>query len=73
MRSRLPPYIVNCLLVAGFDTLDVLAKMDVGREPGNLIQMDHLPDDAHLNETPFIPPRIITGRGGNRFLNIAEN
>ena len=38
--------------------------MDVGREPGNLIQMDHLPDDAHLNEPPFIPPRIITGRGG---------
>ena len=40
--------------------------MDVGREPGNLIQMDHLPDDAHLNEPPFIPPRIITGRGGGQ-------
>ena len=39
MRLRLPAYIVNCLLVAGFDTLDVIAKMDVGQEPGNSIEM----------------------------------
>ena len=29
---------MNCLLVARFDTLDVLAKMDVGQEPGNSIE-----------------------------------
>ena len=39
MRSRLPAYSVNCLLVAGFDTLDVLAKMDVGQEPCNSIEL----------------------------------
>ena len=39
MRLRLPAYIVNCLLVAGFDTLDVIAKMDVRQEPGNSIEM----------------------------------
>ena len=39
MRLRLPEYIVNCLLVAGFDTLDVIAKMNVGQEPGNSIEM----------------------------------
>ena len=27
LRSTLPDYIVNCLLVAGFDTLDVLARI----------------------------------------------
>ena len=28
MRLRLSAYIVNCLLVVGFDTLDVIAKID---------------------------------------------
>ena len=35
LRSNLPGYIVSCMLAAGFDTLDTLARMDVGNQPGN--------------------------------------
>ena len=30
LRSKLPGYIISCMLAAGFDTLDTLARMDVG-------------------------------------------
>ena len=29
MRKRLPAYIVNCLLAAGYDSADVISSMDV--------------------------------------------
>ena len=37
MRAKLPKYIVNCFEAAGYDTLDVIADMDVSKQPGNNI------------------------------------
>ena len=60
LRSTLPDYIVNCLLVAGFDTLDVLARMDVGSQPGNSIEIieDYIscnfPGDARYMHAPLL-------------------
>ena len=44
-------YVVKCLEIAGFDTLDVIAEMNVGNEPGNSIEQieqfiaEQFPDD----------------------------
>eukprot|EP00731_Ephydatia_muelleri_P021868 Em0014g459a len=54
LRSKLPGYIVSCMLAAGFDTLDTLARMDVGNQPGNSIQIieeynsSNFPGDARI-------------------------
>lgn len=48
LRSELSDYIVNCLMVAGFDTLDVSAGMNVGHQP---IQeyISNFPGDVSLD------------------------
>ena len=33
MQGRLPPYIVECILVAGFDTPKVISSMDTSEIP----------------------------------------
>ena len=35
---KLPQYVVNCLVAAGFDTLNVIAYMDVSSNSGNSIE-----------------------------------
>ena len=37
MRERLPQYIMNCFLAAGFDVQEIISSMDVSHNPGNLI------------------------------------
>ena len=37
MRQRLPVYVVNCLLAAGYDVMEVISNMDVSENPGNTI------------------------------------
>lgn len=39
LRDTLPEYVANCFLEAGFDTLDVIADMDVSNDPGNSIEL----------------------------------
>lgn len=38
MRKKLPPYVVNCLVTSGYDSLDVILGMDVSESPGNSIE-----------------------------------
>jgi hypothetical protein len=38
MKKYLPEYIVNCFVAAGYDTLDVIADMDVSDKPGNTLE-----------------------------------
>ena len=51
MTEKLPLYVVKCLEVAAFDTLDVIAEMNVGNESGNSIEQieqfiaEQFPDD----------------------------
>ena len=60
LRSKLPGYIVSCMLAAGFDTLDTLARMDVGNQPGNSIQIieeyisSNFPGDARYMHAPLL-------------------
>ena len=37
MRQRLPVYVVNCFLAAGYDVPEVISNMDVSENPGNTI------------------------------------
>lgn len=39
MRRNLPEYIVNRFVAAGYDTLDIIAEMDVSDKPGNSLQV----------------------------------
>ena len=60
LRSKLPGYIVSCMLAAGFDTLDTLARMDVGNLLGNSIQIieeyisSNFPGDARYMHAPLL-------------------
>lgn len=38
LKTKLPEYVVNCFLISGFDTQDVVATMDVSNQPGNSIE-----------------------------------
>ena len=38
LTESLPMYVVKCFTAAGFDTIDVISKMDVSTEPGNSIE-----------------------------------
>ena len=38
MKQKLPPYIVNCVVSAGFDEIEVLSSMDTSENPGNSIE-----------------------------------
>ena len=38
MRSNLPPYVVNCLVATGYDTLPVIAEMDVSDDLSNIFK-----------------------------------
>ena len=37
MKQRLPEYVVNCFLAAGFDVPEVISAMDISENPGNSI------------------------------------
>ena len=60
LKSKLPGYIVSCMLAAGFDTLDTLVRMDVGNQPGNSIQIieeyisSNFPGDARYMHAPLL-------------------
>ena len=51
MKEALPLYVVKCLTAAGFDSLEVIAEMDVSGDSGNSIEQieqfisEKYPDD----------------------------
>ena len=57
MQAKLPEYDLNTFLAAGFDTLKVIANMDVGCEPGKSLQL--IEEFIH-NEDP-LNPRCVCG------------
>ena len=62
MTEKLPLYVVKCFEVAGFDTLEVIAEMNIGNEPGNLTEQiehfiaDQFPDDPEYQRGKKFPP-----------------
>ena len=39
MHTKLPEYVVKCMLTAGFDVVEVITSMDISNEPGNSIEL----------------------------------
>ena len=62
MKKSLPSYVVKCFTAAGFDTLEVIAKMDVSDHPGNSIEQieqfisDEYPNDPEYKRGKKFPP-----------------
>ena len=62
MTEKLPLYVVKYFEVAGFDTLKVIAEMNIGNEPGNSIEQiehfiaDQFPDDPEYQRGKKFPP-----------------
>ena len=50
MRGALPSYVTKCFTAAGFDTVEVIKKMDVSDDPANSIQqIEQFIADEHPN------------------------
>ena len=62
MTEKLPLYVVKCFEAAGFDTLEVIAEMNVSNDAGNSIeQIEHFiseqfPDDPDYQRGKKFPP-----------------
>ena len=39
MRRKLPGYVVECLVAAGYDTLGAIGNMNISHEEGNSLQL----------------------------------
>ena len=67
LRDTLPAYVANCFLQAGFDTLDVIADMDVSSNPGNSIDLiaefiaKEFPGDPDYTHNPKLSCRFLPG------------
>lgn len=65
MRTKLPQYVVECFLVAGFDTIEVIIQMNISDGPYNSLDqiesfvLKNFPDnplDYHVSSiTPSVP------------------
>ena len=49
MKEKLPPYVVQCFLAAGFDTAEVISSMDPSDDPGNSISAIELFIDKYYH------------------------
>ena len=60
MRERLPTYVVNCLMAAGFDSVDVISSMNVTDEPNNSIEVIETFIDKYFrgNEEYYSNPEL---------------
>lgn len=54
MQSKLPEYIVNCFVAAGFDTIGAIATMDVSENPENSLHViEEFINRKHPNDPRF--------------------
>lgn len=54
MRSKLPEYIINCFVAAGFDTISAIATMDVSENPENSLHViEEFINRKHPNDPRF--------------------
>ena len=59
MHARLPKYIVNCLLAAGFDDAEVIASMDTSINPANSItQVEQYIQTTFPGNSQFCNPAL---------------
>lgn len=62
MKAWLPQYVVNCFEAAGYDTLAVIADMDVSDQPGNsLDEIEQFITSAYPNNPKYYRDTTATG------------
>lgn len=67
LKDELPDYVVESFMATGYDTLEVIAKMDTTRTPGNsLEEVEQYISMEFLEDHRF--RRGITSRGNFKFL-----
>ena len=67
LNDELPDYVVESFMATGYDTLEVIAKMDTNRTPGNsLEEVEQYISMEFLEDHRF--RRGITSRGNFKFL-----
>lgn len=55
MRRKLPGYVVECLVAAGYDTLGAIANMNTSHEAGNSLQLiEEYINTTHPNDPKFM-------------------
>lgn len=64
LRKDLPEYIVNCFVASGYDTLPIIAEMDISDEPGNTLQVieqfiaKEYPNDRRFSRSTISPSSL---------------
>ena len=59
MRQRLPVYVVNCLLAAGYDVIEVISNMDVSENPGNTInKIENFIEKYFPGDCQYVPSSL---------------
>lgn len=54
MKKRLPEYVVNSFVAAGYDTLEVISELDVSDKPGNsLEEIEEFITKEHPDDSQF--------------------
>jgi len=56
MKTELPEYVANCLLVSGYDDLDVLCSMDVSESPQHsIIEVENYINKRYSDNSSYNP------------------
>lgn len=54
MQRKLPQYVINCFVAAGFDTIDAIATMDISKNPENSLHViEEFINRKHPNDPQF--------------------
>ena len=58
MEKKLPPYVINCFLAAGFDTLTAIATIDTSKSPGNTLnEIQDYCNSEYPGDDQFLPTK----------------
>lgn len=59
MQAKLPKYVVNAFLAAGYDTLEVIADID----EGSLQEIEQFISESYPSDPKYLPNACLTGHG----------
>ena len=59
MKRKLPGYVFECLIAAGYDTLEAIANMIISHEAGNTLQViEEYINSTHPNDPKFMQTNV---------------
>lgn len=69
MKQRLPAYVVNCLLAAGYDVIEVISNMDVSENPGNTIkEIENFIERNFPGDCRYVPSSLTPSTEHSQYL-----